>query len=322
MQRESKSKRWRLVPIASFFVWALYAGLFQLDGTDWLHSFRPGVHGDLRPVVIPYWGLFLAWLPAQFPEPLGYISWIGAGIILAVLAAKQLHAHTFLMLFSYQLHRVVFYGQIDPFVITGLALGIWTIRRSRPYLTGLAIMLALIKPQIGLLSALAFLLWSADRKKTLAAAALIGMASLAISPTWVIDLLQRHSSEFLSRPENLLSNTSVGIPLPVGGMLAAVVLSSQINRERKLIALVAANLLISPYTTIYSQLALLCLGLPIGFYLFGLLPWAVSVIYGPFNPYWTWASLFPLTVLIYIYWPTLVSNWPGLRLSLQKHRTF
>lgn len=298
--------------IIAIGIWALYTGLVETHGADWLFSFRSGALGDLSNVVVPYWALFLAWFPAKLPEPLGFAIWTGVGMTLVVVTAQIMQVPLWQVLCSYQLHWILFYGQIDPFVVFGLGLGYWAVQKNRPYLLGLAIMLVLIKPQVGLLPALAFARWSSDLRKTLVVAGIIVLASLVVWPNWVFDLIQNQWIGFVSRTESINANTSANLPLWLSLPLTAGVLFSQLERKRKIIALVAATMLLSHYATIYSQLALLVLGLPAGFVIFSLLPWLVAILYGPFN-HWDWAVLFPLSALIYCYRPYFAAAIKKLR---------
>ncbi len=253
-------------------------------------------------MVIPYWGLFLSWIPAQLPEPFGFGLWIGVGIILLFLVARYLNTPIWLFLISYQFNWVVFHGQIDPYVIFGIIFGFWAVRNSKPYFLGIALMVALIKPQISLLPALILFWWSPDKKKTVLVAILIGLASLAIWPTWVFDVIQSQWSTFLSREANIRANTSLGLPLTISIPFVLLSFAIRLERKDKLVLLLATNLLVAPYSPIYSQLALLVMGLPSIFYIFGLIPWIVSFAFGP---HWGWAFIFPLLLWLYLAIPPI-----------------
>lgn len=143
-------------------IWFAYTFLYPYRGTDWLESFKPASNGNFQHVVVPYWGLFTSWIPAQLAEPFGFGLWVGLGMFLVILGARYLNAPLLLLVTSYQFHWVVFSGQIDSYVIFGIIFGIWAVWNSKPYLLGVALMMALIKPQISLLPALILFWWSVD----------------------------------------------------------------------------------------------------------------------------------------------------------------
>lgn len=283
---------------------ALYGLLYgpisslTVGGKDWVDAFRNGARGDFTLVATPYWSLLLSYLPSRLPDPIGYSVWIGIGALLLLVAAHYFRSPLFAVLFSYQLNWVLFYGQVDSYVVFATALGAFAIERARPFLIGIAISLLMIKPQVGLLLSLYFLWRSPYRMKTIFAFLLVALASIILWPGWPERYLTTQLAGFLQRPYNVLTNTSIGLPVWLALPVAALALLLPAPQKTRIQSLVAANLLISPYSTIYSQLSLLCLGLPPIFYVFGLLPWAIGILLGPFG-HWQWAFLFPLLVLIY-----------------------
>jgi hypothetical protein len=262
---------------------------------DWDFAFRNGALGDTSRVAIPYWGLFLSYLPAQIEQ--GYIIWLGVGLFLLIVASMYMKSSTWIILLSYQLNWCLWYGQIDPYVVFGLVLGYWALNKSRPYILGIAIMLILIKPQIGLLPAIFMFYLSSNKSKTSLIALSIFTASLLIWPSW-IKFSFAHWSTYTDRFENQLSNTynlSLWITVP------AVLIALPIQRsslQKRLLSLVAANLLLVPYSPIYSQLSLLVFPLNPLLSIFAFIPWIVAIHYGPFF-HWGWAQIFPLLALIY-----------------------
>lgn len=279
-----------------------YTALFAQWGhsaSDWSLAFRGGALGNGGYVVTPYWSLFLSWLPAHLPEPLGYAVWVGVGAVLVWVAARHFGAPLLGILLAYQFHWVLFYGQIDPYIIGGLVLGDHARRRARPWIIGIAIALLLIKPQFGALPALYFFWHSPHRAKTALVTLAIVAASLVVWPGWPLQYIAAQS-DFLTRPNNIGINTQFGVFGWFAAPLGIMAVRLPIGERARLQTLVAAGLLLSPYSTVYSQLTLLCLGLPRGFYLFALLPWAAAAIWGPFGN-WHWAAALPLGVLFYNY---------------------
>jgi hypothetical protein len=293
----------------------LYGYVYDLDfgAQDWRNAFRGGARGDFSLVVTPYWSLLLSFVPAQLPEPLGYALWIGLGAILVVLAAMHFHSPLWLVLLSYQLNWCLFYGQVDLYIVFGIALGHWAYQNAKPAIIGVAILLLLIKPQVGLLPSLVLLWWSPNRKVTLMVIMAVVLLSLVLWPGWPMTLVCKWTI-FTEQAENVFSNTSLHLPWWLAVAVSSAVLIIPLDSERKLLALVAAGLLVSPYSPVYSHLALLCFALPVPFYIFALIPWIVAIVAGPFN-HWAWMALFPISVLLYCYipllWVSVVSNLRG-----------
>jgi hypothetical protein len=288
----------------AFGCWFTFTALLEARGVDWLYSFRFTNPQAIQYVVIPYWGLLLGWIPAHLPEPFGYGLWTLVGMLLLITAARYNKAPLLFLSLSYQFQWILFYGQIDGYVIFGITLGFWALQKSRPYVLGVALMLALIKPQFGGLPALFLFGLSSDKKKTLLSSALIGLISIILWPTWISDIIQNQWTSFLTRQENISTNTSPGFPVLICLPLIVLAFVVRLPAKQKLVVLVATSLLVSPYATIYSQLALLSMGLPSLFYLFAFIPWGVAIFLGPFD-HWGWGFLFPLGVWGYFVLPAL-----------------
>ncbi len=274
-----------------------------VGGKDWVDAFRSGARGDYSQVVTPYWSLFLSYLPAILPDPFGYFVWITVGAFLVLVTANYFESPLLMILLSYQMNWVLFYGQVDPYVIFGIGLGYYAVERSKPLLIGVAISLLMIKPQFGILVAIYFFLSSTSKLKTILVSAIPFLLSLLAWPGWIERLWSEQLKIFMHQPPQAYTNTSLGLPLWIGIILSIFILCIPLKLKEKVPVLVAANLLVSPYSTIYSQLSLLSLGLPKVFYLWGFIPWVIAIIIGPFGN-WRWAFLFPLSVVLYSYYVT------------------
>jgi hypothetical protein len=270
-----------------------------VGGKDWVDAFRSGARGDYSHVVTPYWSLFLSYLPARLPEPFGFSVWIAIGAFLVLVTASYFESPLLMLLLSYQMNWVLFYGQVDPYVIFGIGLGYYGVKCSKPLLIGIAISLLLIKPQIGILIAIYYFFSSPSKWKTFLMSAIPILASLLIWPGWPERLYLEQLTTFMDRPPQDWTNTSLGLPLWIGMILSVFVLILPLRIKEKVPALIATNLLVSPYSTIYSQLSLLSLGLPKVFYLWGFIPWVVGILMGPFGN-WRWGFLFPLSTILYV----------------------
>lgn len=272
-----------------------------IGGKDWIIAFRNGARGDYSLVATPYWSLLLSFIPAQVPEPFGYIIWITIGSFLVLVTTHRFNSPLLAVILSYQLSWIVFYGQIDPFILFGIGLGYDAIINKRPILLGVAIALVTIKPQVGSLLAIYFFFSSPAKAKTMLVFLLIVLVSLLIWPGWLERLIFEQILPFMDRPYNNTTNTSLRIPFWLGSIFSFLALVSPMSLKNKIPLLLATNLVVSPYSTIYSQLSLLSVGLPSLFNIFGLIPWAVAIILGSCG-YWQWASMFPLLVIVYMYY--------------------
>lgn len=302
-----KSRNFYIAIIVAIGLVSLFSILYgpissqTIGGKDWIDAFRNGARGDYSLVVTPYWSLFLSYLPAQLPEPYGYIIWITSSTLLVLITAQYFKSPMLAVLLSYQMCWVLYYGQIDPFILFGVGLGYEAIIKKKPFLIGVAISLVTIKPQVGFLLAIYFFLSSQSKSKTALTFLLIVLFSIIIWPGWPERMFFEQITPFINRPQNIWTNTSLGLPLWIGFILSILTLIAPMEMKNKIPLLLATNLLISPYSTIYSQLSLLSVGLPSLFNILGFVPWAVALFLGPFGS-WRWGFIFPLSVLLYQYY--------------------
>ncbi|HEY61286.1 MAG TPA: DUF2029 domain-containing protein [Anaerolineae bacterium] len=303
----SQFKRLNIGIILGLGITVLYSILnLSLPPRDWQVVFRAGALRDFTKVATPYWSLFLSYLPAQFPEETGYIIWTGIGVVLLIATLLYFKSSVVLVFLAYQLHWIIFYGQIDLYVIFGLPLGLWAVDRKHPYILGVALLLLLIKPQYGLLPAIILFFWSSERWKS--SLVVIGgvILSFLVWHNWVAVLLSQwqiyRNPSLAAEFHHEQGNTSLHIPLWIGAILSLGVLFLPINGEKKILSLLSISFLISPYSTVYSQLAMLVFPLPKWFYVFAIIPWFVAIIWGPFD-HWSWLAVFPLLVFCYTIFP-------------------
>lgn len=322
MFKNLKTKRFYIALMVAGGIVCIFGMVFgpissqTVGASDWRDAFRNGARGDYSRVVTPYWSLFLSLLPAQFPEPLGYLIWISAGLFLVLVTAQRFQSPLLAVLLSYQMNWIVFYGQIDPFIIFGVGLGYDAIVNKKPYLLGVALALVTIKPQVGLLLAAYFFFSSSSKPKTTLTFLLIVLLSLLVWPKWPERFIFEQMLSFMDRPYNSWANTSLEIPYWLGAIISLLALISPMTLEQKIPLLLATNLFISPYSTIYSQLSLLSVGLPYLFSIFGFIPWVVAIIAGPFGT-WQWAFVFPLSVIIYSYY---AAYWKDVETKIKTWR--
>jgi hypothetical protein len=278
-------------------------------GFDWYFAFRAAARNEASIIITPYWVNFLSFLPAHLPEPLGFSLWISAGCLAVYTAARSSKAPVFALLLSYQLHWCLYHGQVDTYLAGAAALGLWASQKQKPYLGGAAILTLLIKPHIGLLPALLIFWWLKEKKK----AAIVILSGMAVSflawPGWLESLVTTQAFSYTQRlPVATWNNISPHLPFYISLPLVAAALLSPLEKPRKLQALLAVSLLVSPYSPVYSQVILLWLPLPIPIALLACLPWIGAVIFN--GVYYQAAGLvLPITILVYDFWPLIITKW-------------
>lgn len=281
----------------------------NLPPRDWQAVFAAGANGDFSRVATPFWSLFLSFLPAQIPEPYGYVVWILLNAVILIITVRFFKSPLIPVLLSYQFNWILFYGQIDPLVIFGLPLGLWAIEHKRPIILGMAITLLLIKPQYGLLPGLMLLWWGDNKWKPILVIVAIMLLSFIVWPGWHNHIIHQwliyRDPSMAMEQHHEQGNTSLHIPIWIGTLVSIISLFVPIvDRQKKLLGLLSVGFIFSPYSTIYSQLAMLVFPIPAFYYVFGFLPWVKAILLGPFNQ-WEWMAVFPLAVWVYVYLPAI-----------------
>jgi hypothetical protein len=203
MLERLKTKPFIISLIVTTGLVVMYAMVFgplssqMAGGKDWVDAFRSGARGDYSQVVTPYWSLFLSYLPARLPEPFGYFVWITVGAVLVLVTSSYFESPLLMVLLSYQMNWVLFYGQVDTYVIFGVGLGYYALVKSKPLLIGAAISLVIIKPQIGILVAIYYFFSSPSKLKTFLISTIPFFLSLLVWPGWVSRLWTEQYSIFM-----------------------------------------------------------------------------------------------------------------------------
>ncbi len=277
--------------------------------------YEPENFAEMVGLFNPMW---LAPLLAPFvtmPGRWGYILFIGVLITVTIASTHILKGKKLLPLLSAQMFWILWWGQIDPLVILGLALGWTAVQKKNWRLQTGSLLLMSLKPQISLLPAVA-LWWWIGRKRWMTLAAFTAVLAFSIViwgpwPLWVIEEMVNHTS----RGGFELWNTSLGF---YAAPLLIPALFLPLEKKSRLIALTATGMLISPYLPYYSTLLLLCFPLPPVLYGFGLIGYFPGVI----GPALAWKSilLLPLSVLVWVYWPWIQSVLEKLRDGFRSKR--
>jgi len=257
-----------------------------------------------------------AWLIALMapfvilPGRIGLVLFLLASIAMCLVAAHVLGGKTIPMLISAQMAWILWWGQIEGLVVLGVALGWLALERKSWRLMVLAMALATLKPQIGLVPIIALWWWSGTwiRWRSLVAYCGFVAISIVIWGPWPIWFMQGigiivHGTQYGAW------NSSLGLlalPLFVPALLLPL------DRRQRLLALAATATVCSPYMPYYSTILLLCMGIPGWAYVFAFLGY-LPTLFGTFIA-WNGISLLPLSVLCWLYWPALqgrLGHWPA-----------
>ncbi|MBC8099130.1 MAG: DUF2029 domain-containing protein [Armatimonadetes bacterium] len=309
--------------------WALFAlllplgmaGVFAyLDATAEIGAFP-----DYRTFIATAEGIFgsstggffyMHWVRPVFvllhvlPLHIGYLLWAALNIGGVWWAARCFNGRPTLVLLSYQLFFVVYYGNIAGVIVGALAVMWWGLNRPstirwRPLLIGVAWATACIKPQAGVpLGAALLLLAEVDWRTRLWAGwvvLLVIAVSLVVYPGWVEVLY----NTLRQTPPDVRGNISLWQWLGAPVLLLWLPVIFALRRRPApgvALALVSAALaLTSPYFQQTDLLALMVL--PIGgLALVGNVGWAFLVVG------WAalkWTVIAPLLIYTWALWHSL-----------------
>lgn len=295
------------VPVVAVALWAVHAwagpgldffGAYRclvLDTGD--YTSRCAVFGAawLRPILTPF-----ALLPGRW----GYLAFNAASLLMLVYSAAVLQQRptwrVIPLLLSAQVMWILWWGQIDAVAVLGLALALLAGNRQSWALMALGLALVLTKPHLALVPGV-FLWWQLGRGRWKCVLALAGLVavSLVVWGPWPLWIVQGMAQKAGDRTFGSW-NASIGwlaLPLLVPAALVPL------DRPKRLLALTATGLLISPYLPYYSTVILLCFTLPWWAVLFAFLGYFPTLIGTTLA--WNGIVLLPIAVLIWLYVPLL-----------------
>lgn len=195
------SKRWslfwnerRVRVIASAITVGIAIGcaLLPIAGNDWYTFFTEYAR---NPAQHPYpvWIYFVIGPLSRLPNSFAFYTALSAAMIITALALVE--KPSLLLVLTLPITWILFYGQIDGWLVLGAVLGLWSLKHEKPFLLGLALVLLASKPHIGLPLAL-LLLVQGWNPRVLVVPALVLAVSLMVYGFWLIEYLQtfiRHS---------------------------------------------------------------------------------------------------------------------------------
>jgi hypothetical protein len=157
-----------------------------LSGFDWFHFYYPQArYVSAERLINPLWVYFVLGPISRLPLLVSYILFLVLNVVMLWIGSQLAGGQRFLLLFSFPAFWVLWFGQLDGFVLLGTALGLKALDSEDPISMGLAILLLLVKPHIGGPLAVLYLLWSRKRETILV---IIGIVLLSMA-VWGWDWL-------------------------------------------------------------------------------------------------------------------------------------
>jgi hypothetical protein len=240
-------------------------------GRDWITIYRPAVISEryLSEGLIanPSYILFLFKAIALLPPVVGYQAIILISVLSFRLISQLSGINKWLIFPSFPSLWMLVYGQIDALTALGVALGWWAIRNKRPYWQGMATLLLFIKPHVGGLLAIYYLVWQRDRRAFVISGSVFAASMLWFGFEWPIDYVNSLIRETINGANssgfNSLANAFNNIGLFPIGLTFFIFLFLPAPREKRILAVISASLLASPYAGNYSMLATMAVQLPL-----------------------------------------------------------
>ncbi|MFB0533505.1 MAG: glycosyltransferase 87 family protein [Anaerolineae bacterium] len=237
---------------------ALGMGLLP-SGFDWVRWFVPVTRGEL-PLYSqlgfwnPPWTLWLLMPLVALPERVGLVVTNVLSGLLVIVAIRIMDGEdAWTSLLSLPFLWLLWLGQIDVLSLLGIAVGYVATCRKDTLLMAISLSLLSVKPQIGLIVVLYFLLKS-KLWKSLWGVVLLFLLSLWLYGAWPLKL-------WSVRPGLNIVKQNVSLWPYIGPLTLPIYLLCLIpqrNMLRKLGLLLAANALAFPYIRPYSLFVLVC----------------------------------------------------------------
>lgn len=231
----------------------MIAAAFLLPGGDDLYRYyQPFAQGCLDCGFVPYFAQWTLWPLALIDYPLAWPLWTILSTAFFLLLARRSGANPFLLFISFPMLGQVWLGQIDIIICAGLLL---LLLARNPYLRGVGMALALVKPQLTGLSILAMLLLEnrRDLLKVLAAPLLVVALSLVVyGPSWPLEWLQNAHADLPLHVWRLASASAwkYGLFLLPAPLLFA-------ERRSRLLASLLVSSVATPFFGVYSYVTFL-----------------------------------------------------------------
>ena len=275
------------------------ASFYLMGGDDLYRYYLPFAQGCLNCGYVPYFAQWFLWPLRLFPEyPFAWPVWVIFTVLGFLALAYFSGVNPFLLLISFPMLGQIWLGQIDVFICLGLII---FVSGKNPYLRGLGIALAMIKPQLTFLPVLLTLLLESPRTwlKLLTVPALLMLISFFVyGLNWPVLWVKNAMSNL---PVHVWRLASMDV-WRLGIFLLPVPLLIQKPKTRLLAGLLVSALA-TPFYGVYSYIV---------FLLFDVQGWTAALSYAWLFGLFYWketamrfAWILPLAMLIrllYVEW--------------------
>jgi len=246
---------------------AWLVGFVYLRGApDWEVAYLPATLGDYvtAPLVAnPPYILFLFYPLSILPPRIGGVILALINLVCLFAASRITGANKWLLLLSFPALIVTTFGQIDGLVALGAVIGSVAVRKNSGLLLGLAFLLLGLKPQVGCVLVIVYLVWMLSEGHCLDAGiatgvcvGVVGLSFLAFG-FWLPDWINKIVVSIITGGDEFTS-FEIGL-FPFG--LVALAGSLCFARE-DVPAILTGTLLASPYAGYYSLVSALAFPLP------------------------------------------------------------
>ncbi len=277
-----------------------------ISGFDWIFFYYPQAQQVSDGTLLnPLWIYFIIKPIALLPLPISYLIFLLLNLGMYWFGSQLTVGNRFLLLFSFPAFWMLWFGQLDGFVLFGAALGLFAWDSKKPILMGIAILFLLVKPHIGAPLAVLYFFWF-PKRDTLLTIFVVTLLSMIVwgwdwPIIWVRNILTIQEKFYVPQTTNISL-------FPYGLLAWLAILIPKTPLDRVKVAL-SATLLSVPYAATYSILPLLVLPQPWWLYLIGSLPFFL----GP-NGY-RLTMLVPIMTIVLVIYPPLKAKYFELRLA-------
>lgn len=233
------------------------ASFFLPGGDDFYRYYYPFANGCLNCAFVPYYARWIFWPLSLLPPRIAWPTWTLLSTVGFIVLCRFTKVNPAIVLLSFPAFGQFWLGQVDIIIAIGLVLGVLA---SNPYLRGIGLLLALVKPQITGLAVLV-LLYSQPRReiiKVLLPSFLTILVSLAVYGIfWPIHWLM-HSWQNL--PVHVWRLASLDISRYGFVLFFLPFLFKSVHSRFKAGLVVSA--IATPFFGVYSYLVFLIFGMP------------------------------------------------------------
>lgn len=244
--------KYSLIAALGVFIGMLAAAFFLPGGDDLYRYYQPFAKGCLNCGYVPFYAQWFLVALMPFTFPIAWPLWTLLSLTGFFVLFRYTKVNPFFFLISFPMLGQIWLGQIDILVCTGLVILLFS---PKPFVRGLGITLALVKPQISV-PAILFLLLIEKRGelwKVLLVPGLTMIASLLVfGPGWPVAWFQ---------------NAFSGLPIHVWRLASAVswhygliLLPAPFlfkDRQKRLRVSLLVSAIATPFFGVYSYIVFL-----------------------------------------------------------------